>query len=270
MLKLPSIHESRTGSRRRVPETEHPPVMPSGAVYYKHRNNNIINSSSDGKQPVVTKKLSRVKLTPKEKRKKKSIKNSSDKKVEESKPTPKISIQLDYSFLGIVDVGSLRHISPRAPLPLARKGSSQDKQTKLYSAKSVQLAGNSLRDVTHLAATLDSVIKKGACSITSLNLSQNQLSQLPESLLAMSNLRCLNLQGNNIRRQSEIESLSAFPQLRTLMTGGNPVEDIPNYKQHVINFLPGLKTLNSVSITPADREKVRNRFPPIAFGSTSY
>ena len=116
----------------------------------------------------------------------------------------------------------------------------------------------------------------------------------------MRSLRFLNLQGNNIKEITEvccvvviitstndliivtdvnktnkqtnkqIESLSGFPQLICLMTGGNPVEDTPGYKQKVLTFLPKLRTLNSVSITTGDREKIRNHFPPIAFGSTSY
>jgi U2 small nuclear ribonucleoprotein A' len=58
------------------------------------------------------------------------------------------------------------------------------------------------------------------------------------------NLKVLNLQNNNISKVEEIRSLKYCNKLEQLILIGNPLADVPNYKQTVLSLLPGLKILD--------------------------
>lgn len=67
-------------------------------------------------------------------------------------------------------------------------------------------------------------------------------------------LRTLYMHGNQIKNLDDVEKLKKFPNLRTLTLHGNPIDEIKNYRFHVISVLPNLKNLDFTAITPQDRE----------------
>jgi len=72
-------------------------------------------------------------------------------------------------------------------------------------------------------------------------------------LLQYPKLKILYLHGNQIDKLSEVDKLGALPELFSITLHGNPIEDIPGYKQYVISVLPQLKVFNTITITNQDR-----------------
>ena len=72
-------------------------------------------------------------------------------------------------------------------------------------------------------------------------------------LLQYPKLKILYLHGNQIDKLSEVDKLGALPELFSITLHGNPIEDIPGYKQYVISALPQLKVFNTITITNQDR-----------------
>ena len=75
-------------------------------------------------------------------------------------------------------------------------------------------------------------------SLTNLNLSNNRLETLPETIKYMTNLKEVNLMSN--RLQSLPESFSTFTKLEKLEIAGNQIKHLPKG----IGNLTGLKRLN--------------------------
>ena len=167
MLKLPPINESNTCSRRRIAERKR-----SLGSSLREGTKGVSNCiASDGNNKKL--KLPSVRKATKEEKRKK--KKKSCVKHEEEESSLKTPHQLDFSFLGLNDPTNLLTTTPRAPVPGLKKSTGDN---PLYAVKNIQLAGNHLKDISNLNQSLNSIIHKGSSSITSLNISQNCLTQV--------------------------------------------------------------------------------------------
>ena len=72
-------------------------------------------------------------------------------------------------------------------------------------------------------------------------------------LIQYPKLKILYLHANSIEKLSEIDKLGALPELFSITLHGNPIENIPGYKQYIISTLPRLKTLDTITITNQNR-----------------
>ena len=89
-----------------------------------------------------------------------------------------------------------------------------------------------------------------------IDLSFNQLEEVPSVLASYANLNVIYLHANRIRKLNTAQCLVDLPKLRSLTMHGNPCEQqTKNYRLMVTGMFRNIKTLDFTSITTIDREK---------------
>lgn len=147
---------------------------------------------------------------------------------------------------------------------LTKKGVSPYRYLK-YKTMRLRLAGNELSDLTGLPRVLQLGIWKGPASLTQLDLSQNQITRIPESFAEFTGLMYLNLQSNLIQDFASVEKLRPIGALRYLATQGNPIQLDAMYRWRIISMLPQLTRVDASSITRTERKLsvvAPKRLPP--------
>ncbi|XP_030628203.1 leucine-rich repeat-containing protein 9 [Chanos chanos] len=91
-------------------------------------------------------------------------------------------------------------------------------------------------------------------NLTELNLADNSVATIGHSLDRNTNLRILNLSGNNISSFKELTHLARLPRLRELglkdpQSSPNPVCLLYNYATHVLYHMPSLQKLDSYDVS---------------------
>ncbi|CAA9989455.1 leucine-rich repeat protein [Plasmodium knowlesi strain H] len=103
--------------------------------------------------------------------------------------------------------------------------------------------------------------------IMCLDISFNDLVEVGEHLLCLSNLKVLYLHSNKIDSIKEIQKLASLSKLKKLTVENNPVMDTYGkfYRPFVIHYLPQIKSLDFYDIIKVERNKSE-----IAFNTHKY
>jgi hypothetical protein len=117
------------------------------------------------------------------------------------------------------------------------------KRLKLHHNQITQL-GNTLRNLRHLEQ---------------IDISYNAISDIGE-LGKCDNLRQINLNGNRISSLSAVDQLQPLGILESLSLSENPITEDDHYRLRVIFRIQGLRTLDNVTVSAADRVKSRNLY----------
>eukprot|EP01095_Lingulamoeba_sp_RSL-Kostka_P009111 TRINITY_DN311_c1_g1_i1.p1 TRINITY_DN311_c1_g1~~TRINITY_DN311_c1_g1_i1.p1 ORF type:complete len:246 (-),score=70.51 TRINITY_DN311_c1_g1_i1:98-835(-) len=89
-------------------------------------------------------------------------------------------------------------------------------------------------------------------------LNTNKIVRIAENLQnSIPNLQTLILSNNRIESIGEIIKLSDFKKLTRLSLWDNPIQNISDYRLHVIHHLPNLKILDFTKITIKERRKAK-------------
>jgi len=184
---------------------------------------------------------------------------------------------LDYSFLQIEDINELRSVLPRsgyrerppdtieitdkrgqtlvAPNPLAASWTPPPPGPggQRLVTQGLKLSNNlfaSLPGCTHII--LREVLER-SWLLRWIDLSFNQLEDIPEVLASYQRLNTLYLHANRIRSASQAKCLSRLQSLHSLTLHGNPCESGKNYKKIVLVHCAALRKLDFSTVTKQDR-----------------
>ncbi|NWR08456.1 LRC72 protein, partial [Paradoxornis webbianus] len=112
-------------------------------------------------------------------------------------------------------------------------------------------------------------------SLTELYLNNNQLTDVSGALKHLCSLQILFLHNNELKNLGKtVKELKGMISLKTLNLFQNPLAYDPDYRLHVIHFLPSVQLLDRKLVTPRERESALHLFNPkrawvmqsIAFG----
>jgi len=181
---------------------------------------------------------------------------------------------LDYSFLRIADIRDLRTVAPRSGY---REKPPENIETtdrygtvlvvdnpllkewvpppagRLLVTQGLKLSNNelsSLPGVTHII--LREVLER-SWLLRWIDLSFNNLQDIPEAISSYSRLNTLYLHANRITHASQVKILTT-PDLHSLTLHGNPCENGRHYKKVVLAHCAALRRLDFSTVTKHDRE----------------
>lgn len=158
---------------------------------------------------------------------------------------------LDFSFKSLAGIQDAMDEEPRPGRHNFVKTTTESGQQK-YKATILRFCYNAISDLQYFSSTLEHLLENPS-DLSWLDLSFNDISTIDEVLLQYPKLKILYLHANSIEKLSEIDKLGALPELFSITLHGNPIENIPGYKQYVISVLPHLKVLDTIPITNQDR-----------------
>jgi hypothetical protein len=93
-----------------------------------------------------------------------------------------------------------------------------------------------------------------AKNLETIDVSSNQISTC-DGISKLTSLKTLNLSKNQISDLSQIEKLRQNVSLKELNLIGNPVTQIENYREQVLDILPDLKSLDGIPVL--EKEKIQ-------------
>jgi hypothetical protein len=122
-----------------------------------------------------------------------------------------------------------------------------------YLGGAIKLSNNNL---TSLADFMDVTkkIMETPESVKWLDLSFNNFYSLDSIQALPLDLEVLYLHGNDIGEIKEIAKLSKFKNLRSLTLHGNPMDEVRNYRYHILALIPSLKSLDFAAVTRQDAD----------------
>ncbi|XP_076387528.1 uncharacterized protein LOC105663698 [Megachile rotundata] len=118
------------------------------------------------------------------------------------------------------------------------------------------LSGNNIRDLKNI----DKLI-----SLQELNLADNKLERIDQISWKKFELNYLNLAGNHLYSIRDIQNLSQFPKLNSLvfadpLYGDCPLVTLCNYRVHVIHYIPRIKRLDHYNICEREKHYINHLF----------
>ncbi|KAL0481241.1 developmentally-regulated LLR repeat protein [Acrasis kona] len=120
-----------------------------------------------------------------------------------------------------------------------------------YLGGAIKLSNNNLFDLDSLMEVAKKIMDDSSL-IKWLDLSYNNFASLQSVEALPLDLEVLYLHGNNISEVKEITRLSKFKNLRSLTLHGNPLDEVRNYRYHILALLPSLKILDFAAVTKKD------------------
>ena len=156
----------------------------------------------------------------------------------------------DYSFMGIVNIQDL---------VVVEKSRDNDETTPIKprsKISSIRLQSNKIENISILHGCIES-IGLVPRHVKWIDLSNNNISHIGESLENFHGLSVLYLHANNIKNLSEVKALSNLKKLTSITLFGNPIESHKHYKKYVLYLFPSLSKLDFSVITNQDREDCR-------------
>ncbi|KAM8975632.1 leucine-rich repeat-containing protein 51 [Pelodytes ibericus] len=154
---------------------------------------------------------------------------------------------VDFSFKCINSMADILLEDPRdglKPMKRCRDG-------KLLS-QAVRLNNNTLTDLLGFREMIENLLSDSR-QLCWIDLSFNDLPGIDPILTTYHQLSVLNLHGNSICQLSEVEKLSALPNLKSLTLHGNPIESEKGYRSYVLSVLPQIKSLDFSAVTNQER-----------------
>ncbi|CAM9861571.1 unnamed protein product [Lampetra fluviatilis] len=146
----------------------------------------------------------------------------------------------------VAEVGSLGYASVA---PSTDTAQSEHK----YDVTALRLNNNALTNLEGFWETTAALIQQPS-ALAWIDLSFNQLSDIPQVLCELQELRVLYLHGNTVSRLSNVSTLVPLRHLRSLTLHGNPIETENHYRYYVLSALPSLKSLDFSAVTNQDRQ----------------
>lgn len=163
-----------------------------------------------------------------------------------------VDMPLDLSFKGI---GTTEEIPADIKNIVFDIDESLDPNRTKINANVVKLNNNDLQDIDGITEILKNPLLD-YLSLSWIDLSFNQIKEIPVDLAGLKGLKILYLHGNCITKLENVGRLGTLQHLMKLTLHGNPIEAIPNYRQYVICNLTSLKMFDFSDITNNDRFKV--------------
>ncbi|XP_053716970.1 leucine rich repeat containing 51 isoform X2 [Synchiropus splendidus] len=154
---------------------------------------------------------------------------------------------VDLSFRNIENLRDSWSEKP-SKVPRSLKKDSQRK----YLSCSLRLNNNNISDLDALQSTIGHFLAE-PLKIAWLDLSFNKIRTIHRVLCELSELRVLNLHGNNIFILSEVDRLGGLPHLHTVTLHGNAIEGHRGYRSYVISALPHIRKMDFSAVTPDER-----------------
>ncbi|XP_020292570.1 leucine-rich repeat-containing protein 51-like isoform X2 [Pseudomyrmex gracilis] len=124
-----------------------------------------------------------------------------------------------------------------------------------YMTSTLWLSNNLLRSMDGLWRLAEKFLDHPA-SLSWLDLSFNQISQIGEDIERFANLKILYLHGNKISIIADTLRLRNLHNLRSLTLHGNPIEDTPCYRGYIVHLLPQLLVLDFSPVIAAEKKQV--------------
>ncbi|KAK9506157.1 hypothetical protein O3M35_008142 [Rhynocoris fuscipes] len=154
----------------------------------------------------------------------------------------------DYSFRKVKSLAETGGLRPR----MLRTGKEviRGPNGKVLS-NGLWLNNNNLTSIKHITKFVNDTFEAPA-KLEWLDFSFNQIVDIHEEILNFKNLKILYLHGNCIDNMSTIYKLGKLKKLKTLTLYGNTVETVPFYRRFVIYFVPQIKNLDFVTISPRE------------------
>mmetsp|Transcript_12119 Transcript_12119/g.15601 ORF Transcript_12119/g.15601 Transcript_12119/m.15601 type:complete len:179 (+) Transcript_12119:77-613(+) len=135
---------------------------------------------------------------------------------------------------------------------LASQSEPDHEENGIPSPSALRLSSNGMTDISQLFNESRSLVKEPA-ELKWLDLSCNDITQVPEEFIQFRETMVVYLHGNKITDFQDLLPLGRMSQLKKLTLHGNPVEDLPNYRSFVILMIPTLKMLDFSIVTKQDR-----------------
>ncbi|XP_073978383.1 leucine-rich repeat-containing protein 51-like [Rhodnius prolixus] len=156
----------------------------------------------------------------------------------------------DYSFRKVKSLNETEGLRPRS----IRIGKEvvRGPSGKILS-NGLWLNNNNLTSIRHISRFVNSTFEAPA-KMEWLDFSYNQIVDIHEEILNFKNLKILYLHGNCIDNIGSIYKLSKLKHLRAVTLHGNLIEAVPFYRRFVIYFLPQIKCLDFVAISPREQK----------------
>jgi len=129
------------------------------------------------------------------------------------------------------------------PVALTEAMVSQKTRLSLSAVKKLNMWGLNLGDVS---------IVSQMPNLEVLSLSVNSIRSL-QPFSHCPNLTELFLRGNLISDFSELQYLSGLPRLRVLWLSENPIASHPNYRERILQMLPGLEKLDETDVAKIEK-----------------
>jgi len=179
---------------------------------------------------------------------------------------------LDYSFLELADIEELRLVMPvsgqrKCPPETIRDKTGQEITNPLLGewkkakpqeglvTQGIKLGNNEIKSIPFSFSYIVREIMEKPQFLRWVDLSFNQLEEIPAVLGCYAHLSSIYLHANRIAKPSQIKVLAGLQELRSLTLHGNPCEKVSNYRLAVAGACKGLKKLDFTTITKADRDK---------------
>lgn len=159
--------------------------------------------------------------------------------------------ELNFSFLQITDVFECEKIEPRCE---TSKSIPKKNKDGLYDASCIRLNNNLISKLIDISTFLSKLLIQPD-KLTWIDLSSNELPDIPAELGTINSLRILLLHGNQIKEIDEVDKLMKLPELQKLTLHGNTIETIKNYKYIVISkfiIAQKAKTLSDLKLRCLD------------------
>ncbi|CAD5120469.1 DgyrCDS9036 [Dimorphilus gyrociliatus] len=130
--------------------------------------------------------------------------------------------ELNFSFLSLTDVFECEKIEPRCE---TSKSIPKKNKDGLYNASCIRLNNNLISKLNDFTTFLSHIIINPD-QLTWIDLSCNELPEIPLALGTINSLRILLLHGNQIKEIDEVDKLLNLPELHKLTLHGNPLETV--------------------------------------------
>ncbi len=136
-----------------------------------------------------------------------------------------------------------------------KKIGSTEEETKYtgYLGPAIKLCNNNLSTMEGFSETCQKLMENPD-SIRWLDLSFNNFENVDTICALPLELEVLYLHGNAIGDIKEVAKLAKFKHLRSLTLHGNPMDEVKNYRYHVLALIPSLKSLDFAAVTKKDAD----------------
>ncbi|XP_019876292.1 leucine-rich repeat-containing protein 51 isoform X2 [Aethina tumida] len=159
------------------------------------------------------------------------------------------SLPLDLTFRNyrrIEDVGVEGVRSTRV------LGTPKKAENDKYLTRSIWLNNNRIKSLGGFDVLIDALLVHPQ-QLMWVDLSFNYIRTIDEVLLKFPKLKILYLHGNCITDLDEIFKLRELKELRTITLQGNPISNLPKYRNYVISSLPQIFNLDFTPVLKTDK-----------------
>mmetsp|Transcript_6599 Transcript_6599/g.23290 ORF Transcript_6599/g.23290 Transcript_6599/m.23290 type:complete len:188 (-) Transcript_6599:62-625(-) len=160
---------------------------------------------------------------------------------------------IDWSFKELSSLEETLSTEPNSGVPKGSASGSLPSGT-MANSNSLRVSNNDIGTLEKLVEVAEATLDDPS-QLAWLDASHCGLTSVEPVLLRFPQLKVLYLHGNNITKLSEVTKLGQLANLQKLTLHGNPMEELPNYRLHVLTTIPKLRSLDFSAVTKLDRDK---------------